>query len=246
MCIICIYSLCSFAVLDNSTLTISPSIDQTFTLGLDNDLVLLNCSVRANPLPLLQWSRYNSSNDSEALNAVQAATGFKETAFSILSLNITELGVGMHSFQCIATVHTPMTQSETSFTVTTITVNPLLQNISIVPEMQTFVVDGNTNDTIELNCSVLASPAPSSVQWFMNGVEIQGRPVLSAGSIVFFSILELNFGELEFGENNVTCSAFQNAVAPPINVMDTATITVNSMLLHGIQCTRICPFFSDY
>ena len=205
-------------------------------LGLDNDLVLLNCSVRANPLPLLQWSRLNNS---EALSAVQAATGFNETAFSILSLNITELGVGMHSFQCTATVHTPMTQSETSSAVTTITVNPLLQNISIVPEMQTIVIDGNTDDTIELNCSVLASPAPSSVQWFVNGVEMQGGPALSAEAIVFLSILELSFGELEFGVNNVTCSALQNAVVPPINVMDTATITVNGMLLHGIQCSCI-------
>lgn len=230
--------MCSFSVLDDSTLTISPSIpDQPFTLGPDNDLISLNCSVRANPLPLLQWSRYNSSNNSELLplNAVQAATGFNEMAFSILSINITELGVGMHSFQCTATVHTPMTQSETSSTVTTITVNPLLQNISIVPEMQTFIVDGTLNDMVELNCSVLASPAPSGVQWFVNGVEVQGRSVVSAGPIVFYSILELSYGELELGKNNVTCSAFQDAVAPPINVVDTATITVNGMFVHGMR-----------
>lgn len=229
--------MCSFSVLDDSTLTISPSIpDQTFTLGLDNDLISLNCSVRANPLPLLQWSRYNSSNNSEPLNAaIQAATGFNEMSFSILSINITELGIGMHIFRCTATVHTPMTQSETSSTVTTITVNPLLQNISIVPEMQIFIVDGNVNDMVELNCSVLASPAPSSVQWFVNGVEVQGRSVVSAGPIIFYSILELSYGELELGKNNVTCSAFQDAVAPPINVVDTATITVNSMFVHGMR-----------
>jgi succinate dehydrogenase hydrophobic anchor subunit len=194
--------------------------------------------VRANPLPLLQWSRYNnSSNDSEPLinAAVQVATGFNEMAFSFLSLNITELGIGIHSFQCTATVHTPMTQSETSSTETTITINPLLNIISIVPEMQTFIADGNSNDTVELNCSVLASPAPSSVQWLVNGVEFQGRSVVSAGSIVFYSILELSYGELELGENNVTCSAFQDAVAPPINAVDTATITVNSMLVHGVH-----------
>ena len=227
--------LINFAVLDGSTLTISPSIlNQPLTLSLDSDLISLNCSVRANPLPLLQWSRYNSSNDSELLplNAVQAATGFNEMAFSILSINITELGIGMHSFQCTATVHTPMTQSETSSAVITITVNPLLQNITIIPEMQTFIVDGNTNGMVELNCSVLASPAPSSVQWFVNGVEIQGRSVVSAGSIVFYSILELSYGEVELGENNITCSVFQDAVAPPIGVMDTATVTVNSTLVH--------------
>lgn len=213
---------------------ISPPSDQTFTLGLDSDLVSLNCSIRANPLPLLEWSRYNSSNN-EALNAVQAATGFNETAFSILTLNIAELGVGTHSFQCSATVHTPMTRSETSSTVSTITVNPLLQNISIVPEMQIFVVDDNINDTTELNCSVLASPAPSNVQWFVNGVELQERSsVHSAGTMMFFSLLELSFGELEFGENNITCFAFQDAVTPPISIMDTTTVTVNSMLLHDI------------
>ena len=217
-------------VLDNSSLTISSSSDQTFTLGLDNDLVPLNCSIRANPLPLLEWSRYNSLNDG-ALNGVQAATGFNETAFSILTLNITELGVGTHSFQCTATVHTPMTQSESSSVVSTITVNPLLQNVSIVPEMQIFVVDDNTNDTIELNCSVFASPAPSSVQWFINGVELQERSADSAGAITFVSILELNFRELEFGENNITCTVFQDAVTPPISIMDTVIITVNSMLL---------------
>ena len=225
-----------FAVLDNSTLAISPSISQTFTLGLDSDLVSLNCSVRANPLPLLQWSRYNSSNnDSEVLDAVQAATGFNEVAFSILSLNISELGVGTHSFQCTATVNTPTTHSETSSIVTAVTINPLLQNISVVPEIQSFVVDGNTNDMVELNCSFLASPVPSSVQWSVNGVEILGRSVVSAGSIVFYSILELSFGELELGENNITCYAFQDAVAPPIIVMDTATITITSMLLHWMH-----------
>ena len=230
--------MCSFTVLDDSTLTILPSItDQPLTLGLDSDLLSLNCSVRANPLPLLQWSRYNSSNDSELLpfNAVQAATGFDEMAFSILSINITELGVGMHSLQCTATVHTPMTRSETSSTVITIIVNPLLQNITIVPEMQTFIIDVNTNGMVELNCSVLASPAPSSVQWFVNGVEIQGRSVVSAGSIIFYSILELSYGEVELGENNITCSVFQDAVAPPINIMDTAIVTVNSTLVHGMN-----------
>lgn len=228
--------MCSFTVLDNSTLTISPSNNQTFTLGLDDDSISLNCSVRANPLPLLEWSRYNSANDSEALDAVQAATGFKETAFSLISLNISELGVGMHSFQCTATVHTPMTHSETSSMVTTVTVIPLLRNISIVPDMQALVIDGNARDTIEVNCSFLARPAPSTVQWSVNGVEIQGRSVVSAGSIVFYSILELRYGELESGENNVTCSVFQDAVAPPIIVVDTATITVmNSMLLYGMH-----------
>ena len=222
-------NLYSSAVLDKSSLMISPSSEQTFTLGLDNDLISLNCSVRGNPLPLLQWSRYNSSNTGP-LDAIQAATGFNETASSILTLNITELGAGIHSFQCTATVHTLMTLSESSSTVSTITVQPLLQNISIDPEIQTFVTDSSTNVSIELNCSVFASPAPR-IQWFVNGVELQERPIESAGDTVFFSNLELSLGELEFGENNVTCYAFQDAASPPITIVDTATVTVNSMLL---------------
>ena len=218
-------------VLDNSTLEVAPH-SQTFIMGLDDiELVTLNCSVRANPLPVLQWSRYSASN-SGTLSGVQNATGFNETAFSTLTVNITELGVGTHTIQCTATVDTPATHSESSSANATITVQALLQNIRVVPEMQTFTLDDNPNDAVMLNCSVEASPCPPRIKWLRNGEDVtsQGEPLnfTSAGDIMFFSILILTLGELKLGVNNITCSAFQNAETPPTSIVDTATVTVNS------------------
>lgn len=214
----------SFAVLDVSTLEILPSL-RTVTLGVDEELVSLNCSVRAHPLPLLQWSRDGVTVD----DGDQAPTGFMETAFSTLTVNVTELGVGTHNFQCTAIVDTPATQPESSVIDTNITVQALL-NINIFPEMQTFLLDGSSNEpnTTELTCSVDASPPPSIV-WLRNGTVVQEGPVDSANGIVFFSSLVLTLRELEVGENNITCSAFLNNSTPSVNTVDIATVIINGM-----------------
>ena len=216
-----------YVVLDNSTLKVLPP-SQTFTMGLnDDELVTLNCSVRANPLPLLQWRRYSASYNG-TLSGVQAATGFNETAFSTFTVNITELGVGTHNFQCTATVDTPATQSESSSANTTITVQALLQNIRVVPETQTFTLENNPNDIIALNCLVEASPGPPRIEWLVNGEDVvsQRGQVTPARDSFFFSTLILTLGELEPGVNDITCSAFQDAETPPTNVVGTATVTI--------------------
>ena len=175
---------------------------------------------------MLQWSRYNAS-DNGTLSGVQSATGFNETAFSTLTINITELGVGTHNFQCTATVDTPTTQSQSFYDMAIVTVQTLLRNITVVPEMLTF----NLNDTATLNCSVEASPGPPRIEWLRNGENVtsQGEPVTSAGDILFFSTLILSLGELKPGVINITCSAFQDAGTPPTSIVGTATVTITSM-----------------
>ena len=204
------------SVLDVSSLEIS---GETFTIGQDDELVSLNCSVSASPLPLLEWSRAGVS-----VEGAQAPTGFMETAHSILTINITELGVGSHTFECTASVATLTTQSETSTVMKNITIQEL-QNVDLVPKTLSFITDGDSNETLLLNCSVEASPAPA-ITWLLNGAVVEGDPVNSTGETVFFSSLALTLGELEFGENNVTCTASLNV---NVSTAYTATITVNSM-----------------
>ena len=224
---------------------------KAFTLGQD-EMATLNCSTTGNPLPLLQWSRYNAS-DNGTLSGVQAATGFMETAFSTLTVNITELGVGTHNFQCTATVDTPATQSESSSAMATITVQAVLQNINVVPEMQTFKLDNNPNDTVMLNCSVEANPGPPRIEWLRNGENVtsQGEQVTSTEDIMFISSLILTLGELEPGMNNITCSAFQDAETPPTIIMDMAIVTVYSKLCCCMSrlfyvCGQYVPIYSIY
>ena len=149
-----------------------------------------------------------------------------ETSFSTLSLNTTELGVGTHIFVCSATVDTPTTAAESSVVMATITVQALLQDINIVPGMETLLISGGreANLTVELNCSVEASPPPS-IQWMVNGASVVGGPVAPAGDLVFYSSLVVMAGDLEEGQNNITCTAFQDAQE---SVTDTATIVVES------------------
>ena len=194
-----------------------------FILGQD-EVVTLNCSATGNPLPLLGWSR-----DGVPVDGVQAATGFMETAFSTLTVNITELGVGTHNLQCTATVDTPTTQSESSSAMATITVEAVLRNINVVPESQTFVLENNPNVSTTLNCFVEASPPPRN-EWSRNGEAVQGEPVSQTGDLQFFSTLTLTFGELGAGVHTITCSAFQNAETPPTMITDTATVSIHSKL----------------
>ena len=198
----------------------------SFTIGQDDEIIPIVCSIQAHPLPLLEWSR-----DGVLVEGVQAPTGFMETAFSIFSVNITELGVGTHNFQCTATVDTPMTPTKSSSVNTTITIHEL-QNPNIVPKLLSLnLTDGNSNDTVELNCSVVASSQPF-IRWLNGNSELlQVGPVLPLGGGVFFSSLTLNQGQLELGENDVICSALilTNANTSSVIALDTATIIINGM-----------------
>ena len=91
--------------IDESTMKISSpsSPNLIFKLDPENSLVPLHCSVRGNPIPQIQWSRHDTQ-DNRALNAVQLPTGFNQSALSVLMINITELGLGNHTFQCTATL----------------------------------------------------------------------------------------------------------------------------------------------
>jgi hypothetical protein len=195
----------------------------TFAFGRDGETTL-NCSVSGNPLPLLEWT-----SDSLAVNGIaQAVTGFNETAFSILSINLTELGVGTHSFNCVATVDTPSTQPDSFAVMATIIVQAVLQNISVSPEMLDITLESGVNDTVTLNCSIEALPGPPRIEWSSNGENItsQAGPVTLAGEVLYLSELTLLVGELARGQNVITCSAFQDAETPPTMINDTAIVNV--------------------
>lgn len=194
-----------------------------FTFGQDIETAL-NCSVSGNPLPLIEWT----SNGSPVNGTVQAVTGFNETASSILSINITELGVGTHSFSCMATVDTPSTQPASSAVMATIVVQAVLQNISVLPETQDLILESGMNDTVTFNCSVEALPGPPRIEWLSNGVNVtsQAGLVTLVGEILYLSELTLSLGELEQGQNVITCLAFQDAETPPTMINDTAVVNI--------------------
>ena len=214
---------CHFFAVASTPTVISNPVTTTFMFG-QNVKLILNCSIGSTPLPLLEWSR-----DGVSVEGVQAPTGFMETAFSILSVNITELGVGTHNFQCIATVNTSANNpTVTNSGLTSITIEPLLQNISVTPEMQTFVLrDNNPNMSISVNCSVVANPPPRFV-WTRNGVVVQGEPSVTIEEFEFSSTLSMTLDELGPGTHSIVCSALPDIDNPTVNISDMATIAVNS------------------
>ena len=183
------------------------------------------CSVSGNPLPLLQWSINGIPDD-----GAQAATGFGEMASSTLSINITELGVGTHTVQCNASV---ADLPEASHTVT-LTVEAVLQNISVLPEMQNFSLDSSMDDTVTLNCTVEANPGPPRIEWSSNGENVtsQADPVTLVGEILYSSELTLSLEELVRGQNVITCSAFQDAETPPTMINDSAIVNVFGKIIN--------------
>lgn len=163
------------------------------------------------------------------VNGAQAATGFMETAFSVLILNATELGLGTHNFLCNATIDTPSSGPIVSSAPgeVAITVKALLQNISIVPGMQTFVLDGNSDMIAMFNCSVEANPRPV-IEWRINGESVQQSPGTPVGGLMFTSTLALMVNSLGAGVHDVLCLAHPNVENVTSNSTDYATINVYS------------------
>ena len=97
--------LFNFAELYTSTFDISPS-QLVYIRGIhDQDVASINCSVLGNPLPRITWNRLTQNGTvSESLDVIQAPTGYNETAFSILKVNISELVLGDNFFECVVNV----------------------------------------------------------------------------------------------------------------------------------------------
>lgn len=193
----------------------------TFIFGEDEEATF-RCSSTGNPLPLLQWSISGSPIDGN-----QPATGTEE-AISNVNINITKLGVGAHTIECTASV-TVGTTYESQSTTVAITVQAVLQNISVLPEMQTITLESGTNDTVTLNCTVEANPGPPRIEWSSNSQNItsQAGPVTQIGeTLLYLSELTLPIGELARGENVIICTAFQDAETPPTMVNDMAIVNI--------------------
>ena len=68
---------------------------------------------------MITWNRLAQNGTVlESLDAIQAPTGYNETAFSILKVNISELVLGDNFFECVANVTPPYVRTKYSrFTV---------------------------------------------------------------------------------------------------------------------------------
>ena len=212
-------------VVDEPAIGLANSNVDTFVFGRDESADY-SCSVSdGNPLPLLHWTVNGIPAD-----GVQAATGSREVATSTLNVNITELGVGTHTIQCNASVGDLPDASTT----VTLTVQAILQNINVLPEMQSLTLDSSMNNTVTLNCSVEANPGPPRIEWLSNGENVtsQAEPVTQIGGILYSSELTLSVGDLEVEKNNITCLAFQDAETPPTMINDTAIINVFGKIIN--------------
>ena len=155
-----------------------------------------------------------------------------ETAFSLLTLNTTELGVGTHTFTCNATVDTPTTEPlpPPSPAAVIITVEALLQNISLVPENQVAILEDNPNTTVQFNCSVVSNPPPV-FEWLVNGETVQNEAGTPEGGLTFSSSLTLMLGGLGAGVHSVVCMA-RPGVENVTSNHDMATLNIYSELMY--------------
>ena len=201
----------------------------TVVFGRD-EVATLTCSANGNPLPLIQWSINGMPVD-----GVQEATAIRETASSVVNVSIAQVGVGTRTVECTSSVTVGSTSDLQSATVN-ITVQAVLQNINILPEMQSVVLDSSMNDMamVTLNCSVEANPGPPRIEWSSNGENVtsQAEPVTQIGGILYSSELTLSVGDLEVEKNNITCLAFQDAETPPTMINDTAIVNVFGKIIN--------------
>ena len=104
LCFVCVHvvllSSSSLSVLRG--IAIDPSAREII-LELPNTppTISLNCSVTAHPIPRLEWTR-----NGQPVVGQQAATGYMETPFSILTISTSELTNGVEVFACTANLET--------------------------------------------------------------------------------------------------------------------------------------------
>ena len=188
----------------------------TFALDPDNSLVPLHCSIRGNPIPQLQWSK----DDRALTDSVQLPTGFNQSAISVLMINVTELGLGNHTFQCNALLDplsndiVPLSSSLTA----SISIQPLLDDIRIIPESLTynFILSSeeDRNRTVLVNCSVRTYSYEPRFEWSHSGhldnytTNITNYSDFSAlEGVVYWSVLHYPLVRMTNGINHITCLA---------------------------------------
>ena len=242
-------------------MAISPSSQfLTFTRGLD-DTVSLNCSVRGSPILPLEWSKHHDPYYN--IDAVQAPTGFNKTAFSILTINVTELGIGTHTFQCTATLNylasyvrhivqgrrVATLRTDSASVLVHIRIQQLLANISVVPEVDAYYFDptneNDTNKIISVNCSVQVYHGVPRVEWKLSihgrygeiNVTQYAEPLASYGKM-HISILNYPLERLNYGISYLTCDVTSRSES----IKSNATITKiegKLQLIRMFVCNRL-------
>ena len=131
-----------------------------------------------------------------------------EIAFSILTLNISELAVGENNITCTATQEISPSPGPLAVTAT-VTVELILRNAIVEPQRQTVVQTGNEENNVTLVCQVEASPQlPPTIEWARNDVlnNVIGTPAERVGeSLVYTSSLTLLIGDLNPGLEVFNC-----------------------------------------
>ena len=219
----------------------SPNL--TFGLDSENHLVHLHCSVRGNPIPRLQWSRHDGQ-DNRALDAVQLPTGFNQSALSVLTINITELGRSNHTFQCTATLDVNSLYYGalrlSSSLAASISIRSL-NDIRIVPELFMYNFSSSSEDGrnrfILVNCSVRAYPHEPRFEWSHSGnldtnVTNYMKPLVSVG-VVYWSVLHYPLAKMMNGENLFTCRTY----TPQASLVAHAVVIIP---YEGRFCVNFC------
>ena len=208
----------------------SPSL--TFVLDPDNSLVPLHCSIRGNPIPQLQWSK-----DSRALDSVQLPTGFNQSAISVLMINVMELGLGNHTFQCNATLDALNNETVhlSSSLMANISIQSLLKDIRIVPESLVYNFNSSSeedrNRFVLVNCSVRAYPHEPRFEWshsrhldsYTTNVTNYSTLLASVG-IVYWSVLRYPLARMMNGANVFTCHTYDQQITLNANAAITILI----------------------
>ena len=214
---------------------LSPSSPNfTFALDPDNSLVPLHCSVRGNPIPQLQWSK-----DSRALDSVQLPTGFNQSAISVLMINVMELGLGNHTFQCNATLDAFNNETVhlSSSLTASISIQSLLEDIRIISESLVYNFSSSSeedkNRFVLVNCSVRAYPHEPRFEWshsrhldnYAANVTNYSTLLASVGTI-YWSVLRYPLARMMNGMNFFTCHTYGQQVTLEAHAAVTVTVLI--------------------
>ena len=213
-----------------TNISLFPSVNNIF-IRMEPEIVNITCSVESSLEPNFNFSR----NGMDINGLSTQMLNINENIFqSVITLDQSDLRAPTDFFQCTAFLDSPQVQLELTAN-TSITVEPVLRNISITPknQMTNYNMDLKRNenrDLVVLNCTV-KSNLLLTITWTQDEMVVTGTPPqqVNGKDLTFLSQLFLNVSNLASGLVSFTCTASSGDLVP--NITATATITVNCKTL---------------
>ena len=215
------------------------SVNNIF-IRMEPETVNITCSVESSLKPNFNFSR----NGMDINGLSTQMLNINENIFqSVITLDQSDLRAPTDFFQCTAFLDSPQVQLELTAN-TSITVEPVLRNISITPKNQTTIYNmdlkrNENRNLVVLNCTV-KSNLLLTITWTQDEMVVTGTPPqrVNGEDFTFLSQLFLNVSNLASGLVSFTCTASSSDLVP--NITATATITVNGKFANyrNIQCTH--------